>query len=109
MLCRELSTSMKKILFTVLQFFLFLVVLAFGSLFWHPFHLRWGIAPGGPHITRYFVPDGLLLAVGIFIAIVLVQAIRKRLCNTTWTVVAFMAAVAVGYAMKLGFVTREIF
>ena len=100
---------MKKILFTILQFLLFLFVLTFGSLFWHPFHLRWATSVTTPGVTRYYVPDGLLLAIGVFFAIVLVQAIRKRLCNTTWTVVAFLAAVAMGYAMKLGFVTHEIF
>ena len=98
----------KKILFTFLQFLLFLIVFAVGS-FLHPFHLRWGVTVTAGTVTRFFVPDGLLLAIGIFAAIVVLQALRKRLCNTTWTVIAFVAAVAVGYAMKLGFVTHEIF
>lgn len=98
----------KKILFAFLQFLLFLVVFAVGS-FLHPFHLRWGVTVTSGNVTRFFVPDGLLLAIGILIAIVVLQAIRKRTCNTTWTIVAFLVAVAVGYAAKLGFVTRDIF
>jgi hypothetical protein len=98
----------KKILFSILQFLLFLIVFAVGS-FLHPFHMRWGLTVTSGNVTRFFVPDGLLLALGIFLAIVVLQAIRKRLCNTTWTVIAFVAAVALGYAMKLGFVTHDIF
>lgn len=99
---------MKKVLFTILQFVLFFFLFAGGS-FLHPFHLRWGVTVTTPEVTRYFVPDGLLLALGVFAAIVVIQALRKRLCNTPWTVLAFVAAIGLGYAMKLGFVTHEIF
>jgi len=97
---------MKKFLFTLLQFFLFLIVFAAGS-FLHPFNLHWGntVTAAG---ARYFVADGLLLALGLLLVIVIAQAIRKRLCNTTWTVIAFILAVAIAYAMKLGFITREL-
>jgi len=94
----------KKILFTILQFFLFLFVLTVGTMFWHPFNLHWGVRVTTPGVTHYYVPDGLLLAIGVFFAIVLVQAIRKRLCNTTWTIVAFLAAIALGW--QVGFVTH---
>ena len=100
---------MKKVLFTILQFVIFLILFAVGSLFWHPFHVRWDVMVVDPHVRRYFVPDGLLLALGVFIAIMVVQALRRRLCNTPWTVAAFVLAIGLGYAMKLGFVTREIF
>jgi hypothetical protein len=97
---------MKKFLSTVLQFFLFLIVFAIGS-FLHPFNLHWGntVTAAG---ERYFVADGLLLTLGLFVVIIIAQAIRKRLCNTTWTVIAFILAVAAAYAMKLGFITREL-
>jgi hypothetical protein len=97
---------MKKFLSTVLQFFLFLIVFAIGS-FLHPFNLHWGntVTAAG---ARYFVADGLLLTLGLFVVIIIAQAIRKRLCNTTWTVIAFILAVAAAYAMKLGFITREL-
>lgn len=98
----------KNILFCALQFFLFLIVFAVGS-FLHPFHLHWAATATANHATRYFVPDGLLLALGVFLAIVVVQAVRKRLCGTTWTVIAFVASVVVAYALKLGFVTHELY
>lgn len=99
---------MKRVLFTILQFFFFLILFAVGS-FLHPFHLRWGVTVTTSQVTRYFVPDGLLLALGVFVAILALQALRKKLCNTPWTILAFVAAIGFGYALKLGFVTHEIF
>jgi len=98
---------MKKALVTFGQFLLFLAVFAVGSLL-NPFHMHWALVSSSPTVSRYFVPDGLLLALGVFLAIVVVQAIRKRMCNTTWTVVAFLLAIAAGYAMKFGFVTHDL-
>jgi xanthine/uracil permease len=98
---------MKKIFSVLLQAILFLVVFAVGS-FLHPINLHWGITVTAAGATRYFVADGLLLAFALFLLIVIIQAIRKRLCDTTWTVIAFVLAVALAYAMKLGFITRDI-
>jgi uncharacterized membrane protein len=98
---------MKKALLTFAQFLLFLAVFAVGS-FLHPFNLHWATTALASGATRYFVSDGLLLALGVFLAIVIMQAIRKRTCNTTWTVIAFFLAVAIGYALKLGFITPEL-
>jgi hypothetical protein len=98
---------MKKILFTILQFFLFLIVYAAGS-FLRPFHLHWGLTVTSPSVTRYFVPDGLLLALGLFLVIAVIQIIRKRLTAAALTTLAFVLAAIVGYAMKLGFVTRDL-
>jgi hypothetical protein len=97
---------MKKSLFTLLQFFLFLIVFAVGS-FLHPFNFHWSntVTAAG---TRYFIADGLLLTLGLLLVIIIAQALRKRLCDTTWTVIAFILAVALAYAMKLGFITREL-
>jgi xanthine/uracil permease len=96
---------MKKALLTVAQFLLFLGIFALGS-FLHPFNLHhWATTPSSAGVNRYFVPDGLLLAIGTFLAIVIVQAVRKRTCNTTWTIVAFLIAIGAGYALKFGFVT----
>lgn len=100
---------MKKALFTILQFFLFFILFAVGSLLWHPFHLQWGITVTSSHVTHYFLPDGLLLALGVLVAILAIQALRKRLCNTPWTIMAFVAAIGLGYALQLGFVTHEMF
>jgi hypothetical protein len=98
---------MKKLLFTLLQALLFFIVFVVGT-FLHPFNLRWGLTVTTPSVTRFFVPDGLLLTLALFIAIVIAQAIRKRLCNTTWTIVAFVLAVVAGYVMRLGFMTHEL-
>jgi hypothetical protein len=81
---------MKKALAVILQFLLFLFLFAVGT-------------------TRYFVPDGLMITVGVFVAILAVQALRKRTCDSPWTIVSFVLAIAIGYALKFGFVTKDVF
>ncbi|WP_260703710.1 hypothetical protein [Edaphobacter flagellatus] len=98
---------MKKVLVTFAQFLLFLLAFAVGS-FLHPFNLHWATTTADSGATRYFVADGLLLSLGIFVAFLAIQAIRKRTCDTPWTIVAFLLSTAIGYAIKLGFVTREL-
>src|SRR5215831_5051096 len=100
---------MKKVLYTVLQSFLFLILFAVASLLWHPFPVRWEVVVADPQVRRYFVADGLLLSIGVLIAIIVVQALRKRRCNTPWTILAFVLAIGLGYALKLGYITQEIF
>jgi hypothetical protein len=98
---------MKIALSVILQFLIFLIVFAVGS-FLHPFNLHWlTSAMGGT--TRFFIPDGLLLALGLFFAILAVQFLRKRTCDSPWTILSFVLAVAAGYALKLGFVTKDVF
>ena len=94
----------KKIFFTFLQFLLFLAVAFFGS-FGRPFHLEWRHTVVD-NVDHFFVPDGLLLALGVFLAIVVIQAVRRRLCNTLWTILAFVAAVAIGY--RFGLVSHDL-
>jgi hypothetical protein len=98
---------MKKVFATLAQFLLFLALFALGS-FLHPFNLHWGLTVTSSNVTRFFVPDGLLIALGVFLAIILVQALRKRTCDTPWTVLSFVVAISIGYAMKFGFVTRDL-
>ena len=99
---------MKKFLSTFLQFFLFLLTFAIGS-FAHPFNLRWGLTVTTPTVTRYFVPDGLLLMVILFVLILIMEALMKRLRTfAPWTALAFVLAGIVGFAMKLGFITRDL-
>jgi hypothetical protein len=99
---------MKKFLSTFLQFFLFLLTFAIGS-FAHPFNLRWGLTVTTPTVTRYFVPDGLLLMVILFVLILIMEALMKRLRTFgPWTTLAFVLAAIVGYVMKLGFITRDL-
>jgi hypothetical protein len=99
---------MKKFLSTFLQFFLFLLTFAIGS-FAHPFNLRWGLTVTTPTVTRYFVPDGLLLMAILFVLILIMEALMKRLRTfAPWTTLAFVLAAIVGYVMKLGFITRDL-
>jgi hypothetical protein len=97
---------MKKALAVVLQFLLFLILFAVGS-FLHPFNLHWAktVSAG---TTRYFIADGLLLAIGVFFAILLFQFLRKRLCDSPWTILSFVLAIGIGYAMKFGFITKDV-
>jgi cell division protein FtsW (lipid II flippase) len=99
---------MKIAIAVVLQFLLFLFIFAVGSFLWHPFNLHWATTVSG-HTTRYFIPDGLLLALGVFLAILAVQALRKRLCDSPWTILSFVLAVAIGYALKFGYATKDVF
>jgi hypothetical protein len=99
---------MKKFLSTFLQFFLFLLTFAIGS-FAHPFNLRWGLTATTPTVTRYFVPDGLLLMVILFVLILIMEALMKRLRTfAPWTTLAFLLAAIAGFVMKLGFITRDL-
>ena len=97
---------MKKALFTFLEFLLFLIVFIAGS-FLHPFNLHWGVTVTANGATRYFVPDGLLLALGLFVLIAAIQLVRKHMTSAALTTVALILAVISGYAMKLGFITHE--
>lgn len=96
---------MKKLLSTVLQFVMFLLVYAIGSLF-PPFHIQRVLASTATY-THTFILDGLLIALALYIAIVLAETVMKRRCQITWTTIAFILAVVLGYVMKFGFVTHE--
>ncbi len=96
---------MKKLLSTVLQFVMFLLVYAIGSLF-PPFHVQ-RILIATPNYTRIFILDGILITLALYIVIVLGETIMKRLCQVTWTTIAFALAILFGYFMKFGFITHE--
>jgi glucan phosphoethanolaminetransferase (alkaline phosphatase superfamily) len=96
---------MKKLLSTVLQFVMFLLVYAIGSLF-PPFHIQRMLSTTATS-THIFIMDGLLITLALYILIVLGEALMKRRCQITWTTIAFVLAVAFGYIMKFGFITHE--
>jgi hypothetical protein len=106
------ESNMKKALLTFLQFLFFLFTFAIGS-FLRPFKIQSSLNYPNPDpsihiaITRFFVWDGLLLMLGLGLAILLIEIARKRLASTTWTTLALIVATAVGLAMKLGFVTQD--
>ena len=82
---------MKKVLDTILQFILFLIVFGAGSLF-PPFHIE-HILIATPGTTRIFVADGLLLMLALYVLIVVVADLRKRLrTSTPWTTLALIFA-----------------
>jgi hypothetical protein len=99
---------MKNIFSTILQLILFLIVFFAGSLF-PLFHIE-HILSTGPAGTRIFVADGLLLMLALFIVILLIEALRKRIITSgRWTALAFVLATTMGFAMKFGFLTRSAF
>ena len=99
---------MKKVILTILQFFLFLIVFGVGSLF-PPFHFE-HVLIATPGLTRIFVADGLLLMFALYVLIVLVEVMRKRLRTAApWTTLAVILATVLGLMMKFGFLTRSAF
>lgn len=99
---------MKKFLSIALQFLLFLLTFAIGS-FTHPFNLHWGLTVTTANVTRFFAPDGLLLMLGLYLLIILIEGLMKRLrALAPWTTLALLIAAVLGFTMKLGFVTREL-
>jgi hypothetical protein len=99
---------MKKAILTILQLILFLLVFFVGSIL-PPFHFEHVIL-ATPGSTRIFIADGLLLALALYVLIVLVEVLRKRLrTSAPWTTLAFILAVVFGLMMKFGFLTRSAF
>ena len=94
-----------KVFFAILKFVLFLIVFAAGSFF-PPFHIEHvlSVTPDG---TRIFIWDGVVLMLILLVLLLLIEAARKRLRTSgVWTTAAFALAAIVGYAAKLGFLTR---
>jgi glucan phosphoethanolaminetransferase (alkaline phosphatase superfamily) len=99
---------MKKIVFPILQLILFLLVFLVGSL-WEPFHFE-HVLIATPGTTRIFIADGILLMFALYILIVLVQILRKRLrTSAPWTTLAVILAAVFGLMMKFGFKTLSAF
>jgi hypothetical protein len=99
---------MKKVILTIFQFVLFLLVFGAGSLF-PPFHFE-HVLIVTPGFTRIFVADGLLLMLALYILIVLIEVLRKRLrTSAPWTTIAVIFAAVFGLMMKFGFKTLSAF
>jgi hypothetical protein len=99
---------MKNVVLTILQLILFLIIFFVGSLV-PPFHFE-HVLIATPGITRIFVADGLVLAFVLFVLIVILEAVRKRLGTAApWTTLAFLLAVVFGLMMKFGFKTMSAF
>ena len=90
------------------QFLLFFAIFAVFS-FVPPLHLEHvvGTTPDGP---RVFIWDGLLIAAVLFVVILLIESAMKRIRTAgVWTSIAFVLAVVIGLAFKLGFKTNMSF
>jgi hypothetical protein len=99
---------MKNVLFTVLKLILFLFVFFIGSIF-PPFHFE-HILIATPGTTRIFIADGLLLMLALYVLLVVVEVLRKRVRTAVpWTTLAFVLAIVFGLMMKFGFLTRSAF
>ena len=95
---------MKTILLTSVQFVLFFVAFAAGS-FLPPFHLR-QVLSVTTEGTRAFYWDGVVMMLALFVLILLIEAVRKRLrVAAPWTALALVLAVLAGFALKFGFLT----
>lgn len=96
---------MVKAFFVILQTLLFLLLFAAGSFLlpFFPSVPTWQVQTA-PH--RFFVLDGLVLAVVVYVIIVAIQAARRRLRGPGGlTTLALVLALALGLAMKFGFKT----
>jgi hypothetical protein len=93
---------MKRVLSVVVQFILYVVVFAVGSLLPGANVLPTLGLPVGT--GRVFVYDGLLLMLVVYILILLIAAARKRI-SIAWpnATIALVFALIVGLAMKFGF------
>jgi hypothetical protein len=101
----------KRILLTLLQFLAFGALLVLGS-FWALIALIYPPLTIVPvwrfHVsaTQEFVANGLVFAAVLLALLLLVEVMRKALRPwATLTMLAFVLAVALGFVMKLGFLS----
>ena|ERR1700679_1138265 len=93
-----------KIILAILQFLLFFIAFAVGS-FMTPFRIVHVIA-FSPRGSRIFYWDGIIVMLIVYVVILLIEAMRKRLRTAApWTTVALVLATVAGLAVKLGFLT----
>lgn len=98
---------MKNFFFLCLQFVIFMIVFAAGSLF-PPFHIE-HVLTATPTYTHIFVADGLILMIALYVLIVIVQAVTKRIRrDIPWTTIALVLSAIVGLYLKFGFITHEM-
>jgi len=92
----------KKVFFTILQFGLFLAASLVGIAL-PIFHLLPSHITKLSDGTRGFEWDGVLLMLALFVVILVIEFLRKRLFRAApWTVLALVLAGIAEYAMKLG-------
>jgi hypothetical protein len=106
---QESFLMLKKTLLVLAQLILFYLVFLAGSLL-DPFKMKWFLTHPTPLSTRFYVPDGLLLMIGLYLLILIAEALAKRIRTAgTLTSIAFVLVLALGVFSKFGWVTRELF
>jgi hypothetical protein len=99
---------MKKAIATIFQFLLFFFVFGLGSIL-PPFHIQ-HVLTSTPAATRIFIADGLMLMLGLYVLIVVIEALAKRLRTAApWTTLALILAAVLGLILKFGFLTRSAY
>ena len=100
---------MKKAFAVIGQFVLFFFIFLAGSL-WDPFKMKWFVSHPTPLSTRFFVPDGLIVMVAIYLLILVLEAAAKRLrVGGMLTSIAFVLALLLGLLAKFGWATHDLF
>jgi hypothetical protein len=105
---------MKRAIFTVLQFVLFLFAFAIGgflpllSVFLPSFLRVPSIISKWADGTRGFQWDGVFLMLALLVVILLIEALRKRIrTSAPWTALALLLAAVAGLVMKFGFMSFD--
>ena len=97
---------MKTTLAFIAQLLLFFAAFAAGIVIgvFDPLHLKWFVTHPTPGATRYFVPDGLILTVLLYLLILIIEAARKSLRTSgVRTTLALALALIAGFILKFGF------
>lgn len=104
----------KRVLFTLLQFVLFLILFFLGDFLpilssFLPSFLRLpSLITKWANGTRGFQWDGILLMLVLFVLILLIEALRKRIRSAApWTTLALALAAIAGLVMKFGLMSFD--
>jgi hypothetical protein len=108
---------MKTALSILGQFVLFVLFVAISSpitqfflSIWIHFHLRWFISHPTPTTIRYFEPMGQIYMTAIYLVVLAIEAMAKRLRTAgRWTTVAYALALIVGLVAKFGWGTHDLY
>jgi hypothetical protein len=96
---------MKRAFAILFETILFLVVFFIGSILPAISHLPlWSVNISA---TRYFALDGVVLMLVLYVLLLLLGVLRRRLISAVFTsTTALVIAFILGLAMKFGFATR---
>jgi hypothetical protein len=96
----------RNIFACLFQFVLFFVTFLLGS-FVHPLKVQTVLAPDALH-TRVFIWDGLLLMLILYVLVLVVELLMKKLKTAgSWTTLALGLATLLGFLMKFGFLSTD--